>query len=90
MVFMEKILPTSGRIQKTATSRIALIGMAAATMMITLSIIGAVIQLQQASAAKPQFCFYSARLSVEVCTPEMKTCHELQSLEQDKCHPQQR
>jgi len=53
---MEKILPTSGRTQKTATSKIALIGMAAATMMITLSIIGA-IQLQEASAEKPRFCY---------------------------------
>jgi hypothetical protein len=41
--------PKKDRIRKT-TSKIALIGLAAATMMITLSIVGA-IQLQQASAA---------------------------------------
>ena len=42
-------------IQKTISRR-ALIGLAAATMMITVSIMSAITQ-QEASAAKPQFCF---------------------------------
>jgi hypothetical protein len=47
--------PTSSdRIQKI-TSRIVFIGLAAATMIITVSIVGA-IQLQQASAAPPNWC----------------------------------
>lgn len=48
--------PLSDRIHKTTTSRIVVIGLAAATMMITVSMIGA-IQLQEASAAKPGWCY---------------------------------
>jgi hypothetical protein len=52
---MVERLPTD-RIHKTTTSRIIFIGLAAATMMITVSMIGA-IQLQEASAAKPGWCY---------------------------------
>jgi hypothetical protein len=45
-----KIPLPSGRIQQKTTSKLALIGLAAATIMIAASMIGA-IQLQEASAA---------------------------------------
>jgi hypothetical protein len=51
---MVERLPSSYRIHKT-TSRIPFIGLAAATMIITVSIVGT-IQLQQASAAPPNWC----------------------------------
>ena len=84
--------PSSGRIQKT-TSRIALIGLATATMMITVSMIG-VIQLQQASAAKPdQFCFDPAFNGL-LCFDTMKDCQQAQKAALDigvvlteRCHP---
>jgi basic membrane lipoprotein Med (substrate-binding protein (PBP1-ABC) superfamily) len=86
---MEKRLP-SGITQKT-TSKIALIALAAATMMITLSIIGA-IQLQEASAApKHVYCYQSG--SVADCTfISMKDCREAQSSDDSatsKCRPSQ-
>ena len=62
MVILLRITQISNkksRIEKT-TSRIAFIGLAAATMAMTLSIIGA-LQLQEASAARPTaFCYNSA------------------------------
>jgi hypothetical protein len=86
---VEKIPLPSDRIRKTTTSKIALIGIAAANMMITLSIIGA-IQVQEASAAKPIFCY--ERGPDTVCSLiGMKNCRETQSsdpLATSKCHPQ--
>jgi len=75
---MEKISLPSDRIQKTTTSKIAFIGLTAATMMITVSMIGA-IQLQDASAAagKPQFCYTSG--DDTGCSPSMKECREARS-----------
>lgn len=74
--------PLSDRIHKTTTSRIALIGLAAATMMITVSMIGA-IQLQQASAAKPQvvYCFnYTiSGTTSETCAAIKATCESVRS-----------
>ena len=69
--------PTSDRIQKTS-SKIVLIGLAAATMMITVSIVGA-IQLQEASAAKPQFC-YQTVFGYPDCWGSMQTCRYYQEL----------
>jgi hypothetical protein len=86
--------PPSDRIQKT-TSKIVLIGLAAATMMITVSIIGAVIQ-QEASAAKPRFCYLSdpdgpgGTPSTLVCRPNMPECRNLQAADQGaltECRP---
>ena len=53
-----------GRFQKT--SLIALIGFAAATMMITVSVIGA-IQLQQASAVQPTYCYNTSLFEQAFC-----------------------
>jgi hypothetical protein len=81
--------PVSDKIQKITTSRIAFVGLAAATMMITLSIVGA-IQMQQASAAKPLFCY--ERGPDTICSlTGMKNCRETQSSDASatsKCHPQ--
>jgi hypothetical protein len=66
--------PKSGRIQKT-TSRIALIGLAAATMIVTVSIVGAM-QLQEASAARPQFCPNIVAPIPPPCFDTMKECRE--------------
>lgn len=94
-VYMVEKPPLSNKIQKTITSRTALIGVAAATMMITVTMIGA-IQLQQASAAKPIvrniFCY--DRGEVPVCSlVGMKVCHDAQRLDDDatsRCYPQHR
>ena len=79
----------SDRIQKT-TSRIAFIGLAAATMMIAASIVGA-IQLQEASAKSKgqiqQFC-YETELRL-LCSTSMKDCREAQSSDVfviSRCH----
>jgi hypothetical protein len=81
------------RITKTTTtSRIALIGIAAATMMITLSMIGA-IQLQEANAARPElrFCFPTS-LGFDSCWNSMKDCRFIQensAVATGDCHHQQ-
>jgi hypothetical protein len=68
------------RITKTTTtSRIALIGIAAATMIITLSMIGA-IQLQQANAAKPRFCFNFGPGTISPCFATIEQCRQVQAL----------
>jgi hypothetical protein len=68
--------PPSDRIQKT-TSRIAFIGLAAATMVITVGLIGAVIHMQEASAAKPRFC-YATVFGFNSCWDSMNTCRFFQ------------
>ncbi len=82
--------PLSDKIQKIATSRIALFGLTAATMMITVSIVGA-IQLQEASAAKPFFCYETTGgLSKCPIPNSAKACHEAQSRDPDatgNCRP---
>jgi len=65
-------------------------GLAAASMMITLSIVGA-IQLQEASAVKPFFC-YKTTDGFGKCPilNSAKACHEAQRTDPDaagKCHP---
>lgn len=69
------------KMQKT-TSRLVLIGLAAATMMITVSMIGAM-QLQQASAAKPQFVycfnFTISGTTSETCAAIKATCESERS-----------
>jgi len=89
---MEKRPPSpSSGIEKT-TSRIAFIGLAAATMAMamTVSIIGAM-QLQQASAAKPTaFCYNSA--VGEICEDTMQDCQNTyrqfpQFIPTSRCHP---
>jgi hypothetical protein len=87
---MEKrpLSPSSG-IKKT-TSRIALIGLAAATMAMTVSITGAM-QLQEATAARPTaFCYNSA--VGEVCEDTMQDCQNTyrqfpQFIPTSRCHP---
>jgi hypothetical protein len=60
-------------------------------MMITVSIIGAVIQLQEASAAKPQFCYTqnpSGVTPLPVCRNTMQECFDTQAIdpnEKTKC-----
>jgi hypothetical protein len=71
---MEKRLPFS-RIQKT-TSKIAFLGLAAATMMVTVSIIGAVIQLQEASAVKPSIYCYTDITGFMHCYGDKKLCRD--------------
>jgi hypothetical protein len=79
----------SNRIEKT-TSRIAFIGLAAATMAMTVSIIGAT-RLQEASAAKPiAFCYNSA--AGEICTETMQDCQNTyrqfpQFIPTSRCRP---
>lgn len=89
---MDKIpLLPSDRIRNTTTSKIAFIGLAAATIMITASMIGA-IQMQQASAAKPDFCFPT--ISTIACSNSMKNCRSFQAQAEEAgvatgpCHPQ--
>lgn len=76
---MVERLPLSDRIHKTTTSRIALIGLAAAAMMMTFSMIGA-IQLQEASAAPPlfQWCFDST-IYGHLCYGTKEDCRSNQS-----------
>jgi hypothetical protein len=79
---VQRPLPNS--IQKT-TSRIALMGLAAVAMIVTVSIVG-VIQLQQAGAEKPFFCYNAG----SNCFSSAKTCHEFQSVDVNatsRCHP---
>jgi hypothetical protein len=74
---MQKRPPTPSGITQKTTSRIALIGIAAAAMMITLSIIA--IQ-QEASAAKPRFCFnFGSGTSVR-CFDNQLVCRQIQHL----------
>jgi hypothetical protein len=87
---MEKI-PPSGIIQKT-TSKIALIGLAAASMMITLNVIGA-IMLQEASAAKPsRFCYDDpGSPTLHPCFPTISECldaHRLSNTATSPCRPE--
>ena len=70
--------PLSGRIHKTTSSRIALIGVAAASMMITVSIVGA-IQLQEASAAKPSHFCYEVPSVFNPCFLSMEECRAHQA-----------
>jgi hypothetical protein len=58
--------------------QVAFIGLAAATIMITVGIIGA-IQLQQASAARPQFCYTDLSVIGRHCYSTMSECREHQS-----------
>ena len=66
-------------------------GLAAPSMMITLSIVGA-IQLQEASAIKPFFCYETTGGLGKCPIPNSaKACHEAQRSDPDaagKCHPQ--
>lgn len=82
--------PQSNKIQKTITSKIALFALAAATMVITVTMIGG-IQLQQASAAKPIIAFCYDRGEVSVCSlVGMKLCHDAQRSDDDatsRCYP---
>ncbi len=84
--------PQSTTIRKKTTSRIAFIGLAAATMMIAVSIVGA-IQLQEASAAKPQFCY--SIFGFPSCYETMQQCRFFQQLDEQAgnptgpCRPQQ-
>ena len=88
---MEKRRPpsSSSGIEKTI-SRIAFIGLAVATMAITVSIIGAM-QLQEASAARPTaFCYNSA--AGEICEDTMQDCQNTyrqfpQFIPTSRCHP---
>ena len=71
----------TNKIQKTTTTRIAFIGLAAATMIITVSMIGAT-QLQQASAAKPQYCFnwaINGDPQPPACYPTRDACENARS-----------
>lgn len=81
--------PKKDRILKS-TSKIALIGLVAATMMITVSMIGA-IQLQQASAAKPQFvyCFqYTiSGTTSESCSGDKASCDTVRSQTAQEYNP---
>ena len=88
--------PLSGRIHKTTTSKIAFIGLAAATMIITVSIVGAVIQMQEASAAKPSLWCYLRDLGGGVsgftCPGTRETCNDQQSTDSfasGRCRPSQ-
>jgi hypothetical protein len=83
-----KIPLPSGRIQQKTTSKLALIGLAAATIMIAASMIGA-IQLQEASAAKPQFCYTNSPGGI-TCRDSMQACRNEQENDPtagSRCHP---